>query len=240
MKKTAIILFGVLSLFMARAQEKSGVITGNGNITKNSRNVGSFDKISAAGPFEVRLVSGKQGEVSVEADNNIVDLVTTEVKNNTLKIAPREGKLFKSSKGNKVIVRVQVESIAELALTGSGAINGKTPLKGNVKIVLEGSGKIDLDIASGNAEALQSGSGDIVLNGKADSFKCTITGSGYIKAEKLETTAVDVTVTGSGDARVFTNSSITGRITGSGNVAYAGNPKDRDLKRTGLGEFKTL
>lgn len=240
MKKTAITLFGVLSLFTATAQEKGGVITGSGNITKDTRNVGSFDKISAAGPFEVRLVSGKQGEVSVEADHNIVDLVTTEVKNNTLKIAPREGKLFKSSKGNKVIVRVQVESIVELALTGSGAINGKTELKGNIRIMLEGSGKIDLDIASGNAEAVLSGSGDIVLNGKADSFKCTITGSGEIKAEKLQSQVVDVTITGSGDAKVFTNTSITGRITGSGNVAYAGNPKDRDLKRTGSGEFKNL
>lgn len=240
MKKTAIILFSALSIFTAVAQEKSNVIIGNGNITKDSRSVERFDKISAAGPFEVRLVSGKQGEVSVEADNNIVDLVTTEVKNNTLKIAPREGRLFKSSKGNKVIVRVQVESIAELALTGSGSINSKTPLKGNVRILLEGTGKIDVDIASGNAEAVLSGSGDIVLNGKADSFKCTITGSGEVKAEKLQSQVVDVTITGSGDAKVFTNSSITGRITGSGNVAFAGNPKERDFKRTGSGEFKNL
>lgn len=240
MKKTAIILFGMLSMLAAKAQEKAQVTIGNGNIIKESRKVGSFNKISAAGPFDVRLVTGKQGELSVEADYNIASLVTTDVKDNTLKIAPMEGKLFKSSKGNKVIVRVQVENIEELQLTGSGTITGKTPVKGDVKLMLNGSGKIEVDIASGSAEAIVSGSGDVVLKGKADNLKCSVTGSGQLKAEKLQAQVVDVTVTGSGSAQVFTNSAITGRITGSGNVAYAGNPKDRDLKRTGTGEFKNL
>lgn len=224
----------------AAAQQKSEVIKGNGAISKESRKPGSFTKIIAKGPFEVRLMSGEVGEVNVEADKNIIDLVTTTVENNTLTVAPKEGTLFKSSKGNKVIVRVSAKGIEDIALSGSGTITSKTAIKSDLAISVEGSGNVDIEIESGLANATISGSGDIKIKGKTQNFTCQVTGSGSILAEGLDASTVNVTITGSGDARVYTKQVLTGRIVGSGNVAYAGKPKERDLKRTGTGDFLSL
>lgn len=238
MKKIAVILVGLLCLFSASAQEKSEVIIGNGATTKSSRKVSDFTKLSVKGPFDVRLVPGNAGSVSVEADANIIDLVVTRVNNNTLEIMPQEGKLFKSSRGNKIIIRVPFTKLDEVTLNGSGSVTAKKEIKDDIRVVLDGSGTIDLEIAAGATEAMILGSGNINLQGTTGSFKCAVSGSGLIKAETLKAGSVDVTISGSGDAYVYTSQAITGMITGSGSVAYAGEPKERDLKRTGSGEFK--
>jgi hypothetical protein len=240
MKKAILAFAAMFCIITATAQEKAQVTIGNGHTTKETRQVGNFDKINVKGPFDIRLVSGDQGKVSVEADNNIIEMVTTEVKDGVLNIGPMEGKLFKSSKGNKVIVRVPVNNVSEIALLGSGTVTGKTTLKNNVKLTLDGSGKIEMALNADNAEAVVLGSGDITVKGTAANFKCLVVGSGMVKAETLEAANVDVTVSGTGNAKVYTVQAITGRITGSGNVAFVGNPKERDLKRTGTGDFINL
>ncbi|OYQ45558.1 hypothetical protein CHU92_01895 [Flavobacterium cyanobacteriorum] len=238
MKKFAIILMGVLCFVSGYAQEKAEVTIGNGATTRSSRKVSDFTKLSVKGPFDVRLVSGEAGSVSVEADANIIDLVVTRVSNNTLEIMPQEGKLFKSSRGNKIIIKVPFTKLEEVALYGSGSISGKKELKDDIKVVLDGSGKINLEVAAATTSATVLGSGNINLQGTTQNFTCLVSGSGYIKAETLKAGSADVTVSGSGNAYVYTSQAITGMITGSGSVAYAGEPKERDLKRTGSGEFK--
>ncbi len=240
MKKSVIFMALLLCTLVATAQQKTEVVKGNGIISKESRKLEHFTKIVAKGPFEVRLMTGDAGEVSVEADKNIIGLVTTTVENNTLTVAPKEGTLFKSSTGNKVIVRVSAKGIEDLALSGSGTISSKTTIKSDLAISIEGSGDVDIEIESGSANATVSGSGNIKIKGKTQNFTCQVTGSGSILAEGLDASAVNVTISGSGDARVFTKQALTGRIIGSGNVAYAGKPKERDLKRTGTGDFLSL
>jgi hypothetical protein len=100
------------------------------------------------------------------------------------------------------------------------------------------SGSITIDVDAQNVRAHVTGSGDIVLDGKAGKFDCEVVGSGEIKAHDLQTSAVTVTVNGSGNAKVYSNKAITGRINGSGNIVYSGEPTDKDLKKTGSGDYK--
>ena len=240
MKKSVIFLIALCTAFSAIAQEKAKVTIGNGAITKSTRNVGSYEKINVSGPFDIRMVSGQQGSVSVEADNNIIDFVVTEVKGGVLNIAPEKGKLFKSSRGNKVIIKVPVNTISEVALLGSGNVNSRTTFKNDIKVTLDGSGTIDLMVECANAEVVILGSGDIKIKGKTQNLKCLVVGSGAIKATEFEAQDTEVTVSGSGSADIYTNHALTGRITGSGSVAFSGNPKEKDLKRTGSGGFRII
>ena len=238
MKNAVALLAAVFCTLAATAQQPVTVTIGNGISTREVREIAAFNKISVFGPFEVRLVSGNAGKIVVEAEKNLTGLVSTEVEGNVLTIKPQDGKLFKSSKDNKIIIKVPFETINEIAFKGSGTVSSKKQVQNDLVIKLEGSGSIDLNVASNVTEAILLGSGNITIGGKTQTFKCKVVGPGVVKAQELQAAVVDVSISGSGNAEVHSNEAIKGRISGSGNVAYTGSPRDRDLKRTGTGEFK--
>lgn len=240
MKKAVLALAVFFIALSAAAQEKAQVTIGNGHLTKETREVGPYTTLNAKGPFQIRLVPGTDTEVSVEADNNIIGLIVTEVKNGELTIAPKEGELFKSGGGNKIVVKVPADALTAIAFKGSGSITSKKTLRNDLKLTLDGAGTMDLNVASGTTEALLLGSGTMTLWGSTGNFRCFVKGEGSVAARQLESAKVDVSITGTGSALVFSKSSIKGRISGSGNVAFTGNPQDRDLKREGTGEFRSL
>ena len=58
-----------------------------------------------------------------------------------------------------------------------------------------------------------------------DAAKYNISGSGNIKAVALEATDVYAGISGSGNISCFVNGKLGGHVSGSGNVAYKGNPQ---------------
>jgi hypothetical protein len=152
MKKSIFLLVVILSAFFATAQEKK-VVIGNGHLTKVTRNVGGYNSLLLQGPFTVKLVTGNDTKITVEADRNIIDFVVTEVKNGELIIKPMEGKLFKSSGSHFITVKVPSGKLNAISLQGSGKIVSKKPLNNDVKLDLAGSGSIEL-AAADNKEAI--------------------------------------------------------------------------------------
>jgi hypothetical protein len=69
------------------------------------------------------------------------------------------------------------------------------------------------------------GSGDFSASGSAPTQKYSISGSGDIRAIKLEGKDVTVKIAGSGDARVWAKDTLTASIAGSGDITYAGDAK---------------
>jgi len=62
-------------------------IKGNGNIVSEDRNLNSeFDVIKVQQGINLFLTQSNTTKLSVEADENILDLLITEVKNNELKV----------------------------------------------------------------------------------------------------------------------------------------------------------
>ncbi len=58
-----------------------GCLEGSGKMQTEKRSVGSFEKLSVDGVFTVRVMPGQDGPVVVTADDNLLKLVTTDVKN---------------------------------------------------------------------------------------------------------------------------------------------------------------
>jgi hypothetical protein len=237
MKKILTIAVAFLCVATATAQDE---VEASGKITKNQRTVGNFENLQVLGSFNIVLEEGSTGTLTVEASDNIAQYITTEVTNNTLAISIKKGARFKPSKGNKVTIHVPFKTLKEISLTGSGCITSNKTVASNTKISLNGSGSITLHVNSAETDALVTGSGSIKLVGLSEHFSCRVTGSGSIKATELESDNVDADVTGSGSLKVLSNKIIKGRITGSGSIAFAGEPQDRDLKKTGSGDFKML
>lgn len=238
MKRQLLILAAMLFLGGAAMAQTEDAIYGNGNKVKDKRPISNFSELYVQGPFEVTLTDNIGDYVTLEGSENIVKLITVNVKDGKLEISLPKDLKYKAHKNNKVNIKVpQYNSLHTVALNGSGNITARSTINTNIKVKLEGSGSINLNLYSGQGEACLLGSGSIILKGAVQDFSCKVIGSGTILAETLECNNVDAVVSGSGNAKVTSNKAIKGKISGSGNIAFSGDPSQQELKRTGSGEY---
>ncbi len=238
MKKLSLLLCaGFISLSCSAQWGKT--IKGNGNNVTIERNTGDYDGVAVSGWFDVDLVSGNEGEITLKGEENLLEYIITEVKDGKLVIKTEKGVNLKSSNWKSGIhITIPVESISHVAMSGSGDIVGKTKIKADkFSTAMSGSGDITLDIDSNLISASMSGSGDISLSGKTTDFEATISGSGDIEAYDLEADNVDATVSGSADIQVTANKSLKARVSGSGDISYKGNPEKVNTKTSGSGDI---
>lgn len=214
-------------------------IKGNGEKTTIERSTGDYDAIAVSGWFDVDLVDGQEGKLTIEGESNLLEYIKTEVKDGKLVIKTEKGINLKPSNWNGSIrITVPVESINSIALSGSGDIVGKKTIKTDrLSTTMSGSGDITLDVDASSVEASMSGSGDITFSGRTSDFAATISGSGDIKAFEMEADNVDATVSGSADIKVTANKMLKARVSGSGDITYKGNPDKLDTKTSGSGDI---
>ncbi len=216
-------------------------IKGNGNIVTIERSVGQYDAVASAGWFDVELVDGQEGQLTLKGEENLLEYIKTEVKDGKLVIKKEKGVNLKPSNWKSgIVITVPVESIEAVSLSGSGDVVSKSTLKADdFKASVAGSGDVSLSIEANDLKAVLSGSGDIDLTGNAKTFEVSVAGSGDIKAFDLEADYVDAKVSGSADIKVTVNEELKARVSGSGDITYKGNPGKIDSKSSGSGDISS-
>lgn len=211
-------------------------IKGNGISKVETRKTTSYDKITLMGSAEVDLVSGKEGNLSISGDENLLEYIETNVVNNELIIKLKDKHNYNTK--NPLKVTVPVQDISAITLKGSGDINSKTTLNDkNISILLNGSGDISLLLNSENVQADLLGSGDIELKGKTTNLNATVKGSGDLKASNLKSEVSDLKLTGSGDIDANATKQVTASILGSGDIKISGNPQKVKKEIKGSGDI---
>lgn len=236
MKKLFITLVALSITFAVDAQSwwNNKRIKGNGNVTTTTRTVENYEGISVGGFFDVILVEGKEGKITIEGEENLLEYIVTEVSRGTLNIKVEKGINLKTTK--RLTVTVPVEEINHVSLGGSGNVTSEVSLKSDeFDVSLGGSGNITLDIDANNIKSSIGGSGNIKLSGKAENMKSSIAGSGTIKAYDLTVNKIKASIAGSGDIRVSVKEEIKATVAGSGSIYYKGNPSKVDSKSVGSG-----
>jgi len=237
MKKLVTLCLALSLVTITSAQWKR--VKGNGNVVTIERSTGDYDAVMVSGFFDVDLVDGPEGQLTLRGEENLLDHIVTEVKGGDLVIKVEKGLNLQPSTWKEGIhITVPVESISAVSLSGSGDIVGKKTLKSsNFTTNMSGSGDITLTVDTDNIEASMSGSGDINLSGRTSNFEVRISGSGDVKAYDLEADNVEATVSGSADIKVTVNGELKARVSGSGDIHYRGNPTKIDSKTSGSGDI---
>ena len=239
MKNAITLSLALLTIGLTSAQWKR--VKGNGNTVTINRSVGDYDRVALAGWFDVELVDGEEGELTLTGESNLLEYIKTEVKDGKLTIKAKKGVNLKPSNWKEgILIVVPVERINGVSLSGSGDIVGKTVLQADdFKTSISGSGDITLELRAKSVDASMSGSGDIRLSGKTTDFEVSVSGSGDIKAYDLEADFVEAQVSGSADIKVTANEMLKARVSGSGDISYKGNPKKIDTKSSGSGDISS-
>jgi hypothetical protein len=197
-------------------------VNGSGNVRSESRTLGDFNKVSLGSMGDVTIAKGDTNSLTVEADDNLLPLITTVVQNSELAINSKHNVNLRPS--GRVRFIITVRDLQGVALGGSGNISA-SGLPGLRTVSLGGSGQIRvLDIVGGRLAVNIGGSGDVKLVGKTDSLEVVIGGSGTFRGGELLANTVTVTASGSGGALVMAESTLDVNISGSSWVSYIGSP----------------
>ena len=181
-------------------------VTGSGVIKSEQRQVAGFNEVKLRGSGELTITVDPDGPESlvVEADDNLLPLLTSEVRGDELVLGIRNNTNIHATR--PIRYRVTAKELNAIGSAGSGSIRAS-------------------GIAAKRFHADISGSGGMDLSGSADEAEFTISGSGSYDAAHLRTRAARVRISGSGDATVNASEQLEANIAGSGSVRYAGNPK---------------
>ena len=226
--------------FFALTATAQQVITGSENTTQEIRRINDFNQIVVKGSFQVKLKESKNtGNIKLDgAENIIAHLQVTTTNDGVLTIALPDDVKLQPHKNNKVKITVPYTALNQITLIGGGEIIGKSTFKNNIIVRLDGAGTIDVKVRADKAEAIVLGSGSIKLNGRTEFLSCKVVGSGNINAQMLKSYTVSAVISGPGSIKTESNKAIKGLISGSGTISFTGNPKEKDLKKIGSGEFK--
>ncbi len=177
-------------------------VRGSGKRKTEKRDLPAFTSIETTGAFEVEVKCQKPVSFEIEADDNLLPLVETEVRGGVLHLSTTKGY---SSKGG-IIARINVPDLASIKSTGAGKFH-ITDVK-NDSFEIRSTGVAQLDAA-----------------GQSKSVKISSTGAGQIDAHNLRADKADVDLTGAAVVEVNAVDELEVKVSGAGHVIYSGNPK---------------
>jgi hypothetical protein len=199
-------------------------VIGSGSVRTETRGVPSFTAIEVDGSGIVTLSQGIAQSLSVETDDNIMDLVRTEVIGGVLHLGLVPGTSI--ARMTRLEFRVTAPRIDAIVISGSGDVHTATPLRtSSLDLDIRGSGSIDASVEADTLRTHIGGSGGINVAGRAGDLSVTIDGSGSVRARDLASMTADVRVNGSGGVDVTARDTIAISINGSGDVSYGGGAK---------------
>src|SRR2546423_11157012 len=155
-------------------------IAGSGNRKTEKRDVKSFKAIDAKGAYEINVSCQKPASFEIEADDNILPLIKTEVHDGVLLASSDEN--HHSSKA--LTLRIGVAELNEVISRGAGQINIS-------------------DVAGEKLRLESLGAASFKATGKVKSVEISSTGAGKIDAGNLQAEKAKVDVTGAASVEVY-------------------------------------
>lgn len=202
------------------------VLTGSGHVVSEERPVGSFNEVSFSGIGDMVVAQGEQEQLKIEAEDNLLPYVRSEVRDGMLRVYYDHSNLQFIHPTRPIRVLVTVKDVSALHLSGSGKMTSEKLTSDQLQLDVSGSGEMKLNTLTANTiNAKISGSGSCELNGEAASQKIVISGSGNCDVSGLKSRTVRIDVSGSGKASVRADEALDVNVVGSGAVAYYGHPQ---------------
>jgi len=197
-------------------------VQGNGNVVTKQRSVSrDFNGVKGASGIDVYLTQGDRNEIVVEADENLHELIETEVENGMLKI--RSNKNIGRAKAKKV--HVTYTSINHIKASSGADVIGNSLIKGE-HITLDSSSGADLEVEVSAKElyAESSSGSDLKITGQTLTLMANASSGSNINARQLKAINCKAKASSGADITVHVKEQLEGKASSGGDIKYYGNP----------------
>ncbi len=213
--KTVVLLVAAGVLLLSGCKFQRG-LAGSGVRKTEKRDLKSFNAIDTTGSYEINVTCQKPASFEIEADDNILPLIKTEVRDGVLFVSNDQP--YHSSKS--VMLRINLPDLNAVSTHGAGQI----------KIVDANSNDLKID---------STGAASVNASGKVKTVTISTTGAGEVDTSKLQAEKAKVQATGAANVDVFASDQLDVNVAGAGNVTYSGNPKTVNKSVSGIGSVSS-
>ena len=230
-------------------------VRGSGEVVEEQRPVSGIKSVRLANQGDVFIELGEEETLVIEAEDNLLEYITSEMNGSQLVLRTRPGVNLRNSA--PIRYYLTVTELEELSVSSSGDIDAPRFETTDFRIEVSSSGDVKLDeldverlrvnisssgdVAIGNLYAEEidlniSSSGSLnVLGGQVDEQEITISSSGDYSARDLASRVANVRISSSGSATLRVSDRIDASLSSSGDLYYLGSPS-LNARQTSSGE----
>lgn len=226
------VLFGACSFNVDLDMDR-----GSGDVVTETRDVRNFDRVELSGIGDVTIYQDDEESLEIEAEDNVISHIITEVEDGTLKISFDRRAVVPTK---TIRFTVTMREVRGLETLGVSDIRADDIVTDELFLGISGTGNINIrDLQAERLQSTISGAGNLDVEGKVIDQKVNLTGAGSYNGEDLESKTAEIDITGLGKVTAWVADSLDVTISGTGGVDYYGSPQVSQ-QISGLGRLKHI
>ena len=200
-----------------------------------------FTHVTVAGGYRVVVRHGDGFKIEAGGDDRALDNLRVERDGDELVVKPRSSSRFFGDNDPKVLVRIEMPAIDQLALAGAvqGDLGGFDRQE-NMRIEQAGASHLRLNGNYGNLRLELAGACRTTATGQADNLTLDAAVACELAGANLKTRVAKVSLVGACKARLNVTESLKGDAVGASEIAYSGQPKNVKVDAVGASSLKRL
>jgi hypothetical protein len=208
-------------------------VNGNRNVVTADRSTSQkFTKIKVSTGLDLYLSQGTKNKVTLEADENLHDIIITEVNDGVLKIYSEKN--IWQAKARKVYVTVK--NLEGLTATSGSDVYTEDVLKvETIKVSATSGADIRIALDADTVETSATSGSDIRISGTANNHTSRANSGASIEAYKLISKNATVQVSSGADINIYASESINAKASSGGDIDFKGNPREINKKSSSGG-----
>jgi hypothetical protein len=207
------VVTGVLLVALFGVAGCGSGVAGSGHVRTETRNVRGFDAVELSRIGSLAIRQSDVDSLQVQADDNILPLVTSDVAGETLRLGIQPGTTIDPTTLRYLVTVQRLRGVSVSGVGDVAATGVDSPL-------------VSVDL---------SGAGHLTLSGRVASQTVRLSGTGSYDGSNLASLDAHVAVSGTGSALVDASRTLDAEISGAGSVEYLGNPRvTQSVSGTGI------
>ena len=191
-------------------------ITGSGRVVRQARPISAAQAVELSGAANIEVRVGPAPSLTIEADDNLLPLFTSEVRGGTLKLASRGS--YRTRNAPRFVVTLPPLNTLQTSGGGDAVV---------------------IDARSSTLALGLKGSGNIRASGSAGRLDASIHGSGNLDLRQLAVGDAKLAIYGSGEIAAAPRGKVEAITFGSGDIDLLSRPASLQVSRGGSGSVRT-
>lgn len=221
-----IIITSILSLLLLSCQFDVNFgpgVKGNDHVVTENRNLnGNFNAIKVSRGLDVYLTQSDTQDISVEADENLHDIIITKIENNVLEIYADKNISYAASKK----VMLTFKNVSKITSTSGSEIYSNNTIKvEDLELTSTSGSNMSLNISTQTVNCKTSSGSDMKLSGKTENLYAQASSGSDIDAANLNAVTSEVKASSGADITVNTSKELYAKASAGGDITYFGNPE---------------
>ncbi|MGV0921210.1 head GIN domain-containing protein [Empedobacter falsenii] len=215
-------------------------VEASSNTVTETRKVASFEGIDVSSAISVIVEDGNyNGQISVEAPDNIMNRITTEVKNGVL-VMKINGTV--NLKNSSIKIKFPHQKLRSFNLSGATNVTVLPTQKvEKMAVDLSGASNLKLDVVSNSISVDNSGASSMKISGNVQDLNISVSGASSFVGKELKAANVVVDCSGASSTTVWAVNNLTADSSGASSVRYVDeNGLKTKVSTSGMSSIKRI